>query len=1555
MGEITSGNITLSPLNGIVGANVIPSTNKQVDLGISTNQWRNLYTQSIYSNGVALTFGGFWQELTGALSPIQQGDDLLLGSSATTSAKFAFTGLMGANPQASFSGNFIVMPYTSGANENGGNVGIGTTTPLATLSVAGTGLFQSLSASSSAFQVQNANGAPVFLIDTTNSINLLSNPGFEIGLSGWSLRNGSTISWNKNKTFIYHGQSSLKVATSTSANSGASTNSFTITLGAGTYTLSFYAMLSSGTLTTLNAGYNQGSGDVNCILNNTTVKSTGFQRYSCTFTTTNTLSNIYIDQGTGTTAINLFIDAVQLQTGGLTTPYQIGSIQLRGIINAPVAIQPTADSVSVFQIQNAAGNNNLFIADTLDNAIGIGTNTLLATLDIRGLTNTIAAASVSGQTTFAALVVNNNGNGDLFTASASGWTRFTITNAGQLGLVGGLNADIDTLTSGTTFKIGTTNAGTITLGRSGQSIVLPGFTGSNAVMYSNNGTLSVANTGTSGQCLISSGGGNPGWSGCAASGGAGGNYWYLDQVNGTMYSIFPTTDFLWGGLSSASATFKLTGQTIQAGVLPVASISAHTSYAALVVDNTVGDLITASVSGQTKFVVRQNGSVGIGTGTGASSGFTLDVLGNARIGSSNTSGNDIFKSTTSDFTQSGYAFTPATIDGVAPVSTTGNQLTLVTDLLGAGGTLTAPAAGTGTGQNIGAGAVAFQREDSRFVLVAGGGSNTTRIYDQSGNAFTAGPTLPLNATSGTNAFQRPDSKFMILIGGTNQSAIYTATGSATSTTGTMNTGPTLTANVGPGSLVLRRSDGKFIVILGNSTAVTNIYDPTAFPIAVPGNPSATDSGSFIAGPGLTGNVTTGSFAFETVNGKWIVGIGGSSTTNIYDPVSGLFSSGPSLASSQTTGAGAHVIQRPDSKYMLILGNGNTPTGTQIYDPASNAWTVGTATLTASANTGSHSFQRSDGKWITVLGGGSSITTNLYDPTNGAGGAYSDPGSSYYLYSGYNAGAGALTFQRPDGKYIIVSGNGAQNFTVYDGGWNTTGAWTSEQITTSNISTYSAIMWTGDSQATNNNARLDKSTTVIAVKSAANVGALSGANWVSIPNSGQLIGANGPVGAVQVQITFNAPVRSYPQLVDSYINQSNIWGGEGFTFNRRTFLQPSIYTIRISDPLVQYGGLASDPSYGRNFATAGALLEGVVTDNNNQLTLATNRNLPTATNSAGFMIASSSGALGGTAGAGSNTIQLPNGQFLVLLGGSTNSRIYDPDSNTFSAGPSLGSTNCGSGCHSVQLPSGQFFVILAGGSTNTRIYDPVSNTFVAGPQLANAANTGSITFQRPDGLFVNVAGSGMYTNIYDPFLNQFTAGPSLTCSAGAGTIAMIRPDGRVSVVCGGTVTGNTYDAALNAFNAGPNMSAGTLVAGSLAIQLSTGRYLIKTSALLTQTLDPVTNTFTAGPTVGFTEAAGSFVIPRPDGKILLAQGGSVATQIYDPDAGATGVTGAFTGITSSPSLPCVTGAGAHVFQRPDGAFVLICGGGTPNVAIIDAGWNLGGSYFSEEIPMHEPFK
>jgi hypothetical protein len=271
---------------------------------------------------------------------------------------------------------------------SGGNVGIGTSgTPAALLSVGGTtGNFQVNSTgsvtiqttnnSATAFQVNNAAGEPILNVDTTTN-NLISNPGFEVNITGWAAVNGAAAPVrNTNKTYVYHGQASLQETTSTTANSGVQVTGFTSTLTYPvTYTLSFYVMGGSA-FSDLEALV-VGGGAPTCTLNSANVVTTGFQRYYCTFTTASSNVTAITIGESGTTSHVFYLDAAQLNSSSTLTPYNIGNIQLRGVVNAPATFQSVSNSTTAFQIQNAAGTSNLFVADTLDNQITIGGNAIV--------------------------------------------------------------------------------------------------------------------------------------------------------------------------------------------------------------------------------------------------------------------------------------------------------------------------------------------------------------------------------------------------------------------------------------------------------------------------------------------------------------------------------------------------------------------------------------------------------------------------------------------------------------------------------------------------------------------------------------------------------------------------------------------------------------------------------------------------------------------------------------------------------------------------------------------------------------------------------------------------------------------------------------------------------------------------------------------------------------------------------------------------------------------------------------------------------------------------
>jgi len=133
---------------------------------------------------------------------------------------------------------------------------------------------------------------------------------------------------------------------------------------------------------------------------------------------------------------------------GTTTPS--GTVDIRAN-SGTLAIESISGSTAFAGlVVNNSGSGDIFTASKSGTTkfvinsqgnVGIGAIIPLATLDVRANSGTLPVASISGNTAFAGLVVNNSGNGDLFTASSSGTTRFQMTNNGSTVFKG------DTITS----------------------------------------------------------------------------------------------------------------------------------------------------------------------------------------------------------------------------------------------------------------------------------------------------------------------------------------------------------------------------------------------------------------------------------------------------------------------------------------------------------------------------------------------------------------------------------------------------------------------------------------------------------------------------------------------------------------------------------------------------------------------------------------------------------------------------------------------------------------------------------------------------------------------------------------------------------------------------------------------------------------------------------------------------------------------------------------------------------------------------------------------------
>ncbi len=1078
-------------------------------------------------------------------------------------------------------------------------------------------------------------------------------------------------------------------------------------------------------------------------------------------------------------------------------------------------------------------------------------------------------------------ILNQIENQDIFTASASGTPVITISRAGGLGIGGG-----------------------------------PG---------------SSPNYGTGSNCLL--GGTTISWGSCAAGSGDGIDRWQVN--NGVLSPGNQTLDFAVGGTASTSAKLLVS----QLGTNAIASVAGSTSFSALVVDNSgTGSLFTASSSGLTRFVINKNGGVGINTAS-IGDGLELDVNGSARIGTTAVAApDDIMKTDTTDFTVSGYSATT--------VTTSGDKITLPVNQIASA---KVPAAGPNTTYAVATWSAALTRADGKVLVITGDSANTsgnvrkTTIYESRSNTFLAGPSL-VNTPHASNAavFQLANGTFLVALG--NGSQIYNQAG--VNGTGSFTQGAPLMANpaspntnsvVGAGARFIRRFDGSLILILGGNSTMTNIYNPT--------------NNQFIYGPSLTTGVASGSAVFQRPDGKWIVVVGGgTSTTNIYDPSlgnGGAFTAGPALAAGNAN-YGANVFQLSDGRFMLINGGGTNTTN--IYNPISNTFTSG-PTLTTNVGSGSQTIQRSDGKWLVVAGGGSKAV-NLYDPTTNT---FSQPANSDLTAP---AGVGAVTFQREDGKYIVVHGGNYNvgvnvvSTTLYDAGWQTSGIWISEDINNTKISTYSAISWVSNPQI----AATPSSNVTFQVKTSPTQGGLATATWNTIANTGDLIQAVAGAQWIKIQALFAAQIpQPYTVSIPNNI-QSGVWPAEGGVSYFRYALEPTLFRIRIINPIAGYGGWVSTDLYnGRNEATQGAVLDNVVIDNTNRLTLATNRFNGSASASAGVIIASASANLGGAAGAGSVTITLPSGKLLVILGQAKNSTvIYDPITGQSTAGPILSSATTTTGTFAFQRPDGNFVVVI-GGTAITNIYNVSSNTFSVGPSLSGNAGTGAHAIQRPDGKFVIFrGGTTVFTNIYDPISNSMVDGPQVTGgSVGAGAFSIRRSDGRYLTILGNnTAVVNLYDPYQNSFTLGAAVSGAVSTNGN-GIMLPNGRVWATRTTTTSETINPLVTAepvaasgySVAGPAIT-SIGVGSHMIPMADGKVMLFTGNSVSYNVYNPAANTMVVSS--TGTVAVGALPQTVGDGAQSIQLPNGKFLVISGNNTTNTMIVDTGFVMNGTYISEPI-------
>ncbi len=1268
---------------------------------------------------------------------------------------------------------------------------------------------------------------------------------------------------------------------------------------------------------------------------------------------------------------------IQFKPGNISTPaLYVGTSGNIGMGTATpteiLHLYKTTGNYTTLRFDSATTQGYLFSYDG-DNTVNIGANsssplnlrtsnaaraTILASGEFGiGTTTPISQLHVTralslGATGKAVAIFDQIENQDIFTASSAGITKFTLDLNGSVKLAA--SQTIDTLTNGT-LGIGTTTATTLTLGRASNGITLPGFDCSG---NGNGGKLTT----TSGGVLTCSDDAN--------SGGPGGSSnWVLSTSNKTLSPINNTVDFLWGSTSSSSAVFKLAGIT-SAGTTAVASISANSTFAGLLIDqNGTGDFLTASASGLTKFTVTKAG------GINASAGITVDTQGSIDIHKS-TSGNNL---TSTDFQRTANS-TNATLTNL---NNTKNALELSVG--------TVPNSGTGTittGSQpavplaLGQGAMSILRQNGTYLLIRGGNTTTMYIYDsKSGQIYASPQVLNAAAEEGAIALPRSDGRYRVVHG----NAVTTT--SLVDPNGVVAVGASVAIGTAPtvdSTVAYRRQNGRYFIAIGGTTA-SSVY-----------NPSPTTE-TFSAGPTLT---TTGLGAqiLPRPDGSALIINGGSTaTTQLYNPNNGTItngapigsvSSGPALPTNcEINGAGSVAIQLPNWRY-VILSKANVSV---IYDAAANTMgpcqAVGPGTALGQ---GAHAIRYQDRK-ILIMVGGNSTASYIYNPTLNT---YTTHGTNLTAI-----GIGAHTVMNYDGTFQVFVGN-ATTTNKIDAGLNMSGSYVSEDFNTASLNPSSSLLWTigaenifvGSSSATTDT---PQSNVEFFVKTATSQGGLSSAIDKPIQRSGDLVNASSSDTWARVTVRFRRPIPQNP------IDERFTYFANG-PLLIKDFASPTLFDYTLDNSSV----LTRNADNFANSALSGAPYEASASALTRVQNLPDRLTLPVGQVPGDAMVSTTGfyqGLIGPhpttlvNTGEGTVVMQLPDGQVGVIAtaSASVNFSIYDPASSTFSlqsGGGDVPTTYPGWGSYALKLPDGRFLIVFgedAGGTgrTTTNIYDPRAasgSRFAAGPALSANSGRGGFPIKNTDGTYTLVhGGAAATTTLFNPYkdLQQGTtalaAGPTsssnITCGAWAvpmagGNQGLYRVFIGVGQFTTGVQTSMVYDANKKLFQAAANTGV-AFGCGSYVFQRQDGAWMVVAGAAGTNgapaatltVYNPYTNSFAAGTAMTNAAGRGSVAIPRADGTWLITRGQTQtidmaantanASSIWSPYGGSQvlGYSGGLA-VGAGPQLVSPQGAGAVAFQRPDGKWVMINGGmaGNNNVSLIDTGYFADGQYLSGQM-------
>ncbi len=308
-------------------------------------------------------------------------------------------------------------------------------------------LLQNESNSTTAFQVQNAAGASVFTIDTTDS-NLLPNPGAEVSAAGWSAKGSGTIIRDSSQQKF--GIAAFKVVTTATANDGAQYAGLNLAIGTYSIGVSIKNNATAFGAGALQVGITNTGGDNVCTLapavSATIPTSTGWTRFTCSVTIATTVGTAFYVKQTEAVAHTIWVDGIELDSGATLTPYGVGSLSFNAVIKTPLTLLNQSDSTSALAVYNAAGLQLLGV-DTLNAGVNIATGAVAGTVTIG---NTTGASAVTIQGGTGAINIGTQAIADTITIGNSTGATSVVINNGTGALNLGTNAIAHTVTIGNT-------------------------------------------------------------------------------------------------------------------------------------------------------------------------------------------------------------------------------------------------------------------------------------------------------------------------------------------------------------------------------------------------------------------------------------------------------------------------------------------------------------------------------------------------------------------------------------------------------------------------------------------------------------------------------------------------------------------------------------------------------------------------------------------------------------------------------------------------------------------------------------------------------------------------------------------------------------------------------------------------------------------------------------------------------------------------------------------------------------------------------------------------